>query len=69
MDPNRNRGPWCAVCGAEKRSENHWFLLSINSESLVLQPLVGRLVPAGWEPLCGERCVHQRVSEWLKGGV
>jgi len=75
-DPNVDRGPWCRMCQAEKRADNHWFETEEvmgwpgkdprNCEGvvqLVIRTLHLPLVK-GRDPICGEACLQKRVAIW-----
>lgn len=70
-DPNVNRGPWCRMCQAEKRADNHWFETEEvvgwcgleGVPQLVVRPLQLPLVK-GRDPICGEACLQKRVAIW-----
>ena len=66
-DPNSERGPWCVACGAEKRNENHWFVLNREGAFFSVPQLIGRKPDKGWEPVCGEACAQKKLSEWMSG--
>lgn len=61
---NQNRGPWCAVCGAEKGSTNHWFVIITERLAIAVTEMEYPLVTDG-EPVCGQACAVHKVSEWM----
>ena len=70
-DPNIDRGPWCRMCQAEKRADNHWFETEEvvgwqgleGLAQLVIRPLQLPLTK-GRDPICGEGCLQKRVAIW-----
>jgi len=77
-DPNLDRGPWCRMCQAEKRADNHWFETEEVTgwrgmdprnpalegiPELVVRPLQLPLAK-GRDPICGELCLQKRVAIW-----
>jgi len=70
-DPNVDRGPWCRMCQAEKRADNHWFETEEvvgwqgleGLAQLVIRPLQLPLTK-GRDPICGEACLQKRVAIW-----
>jgi len=60
----------CDGCGAEKKSENHWWRIVPSGAELRVMPLERtivfseRLADDGYV-LCGEFCVTKKVSEWM----
>lgn len=70
-DPNVGRGPWCRMCQAEKRADNHWFETEEvvgwqgleGVAQLVVRPLQLPLAK-GRDPICGEACLQKRVAIW-----
>ena len=56
----------CDGCGAEKKSENHWWVLSPGFRVFAIQALDKQAKVSDSElVLCGEPCVHKKISEWM----
>ncbi len=59
----------CDICGALKRSENHWWALRFLAGVAQLRPLwlsrENAFEPAAEFVLCGEVCVGKKISEWM----
>jgi len=56
----------CDVCGAEKRAENRWYLLSAD-DTFRVEPWGDSTAPlSGHEHICGQECLHKRLSQWLE---
>lgn len=71
---NENRGPWCKVCGAEMNRTNHRFEVSLSKvgtvfPSLVVSTFTGKsqVSAGGWDPICGEACLHKELTRWAHG--
>jgi len=56
----------CDGCGAEKKSENHWWVLAAGIGAIWIQVFNPQeKVADGAFVLCGEPCVHKKISEWM----
>ena len=56
----------CDVCGAQRREANHWFVVYEEAgEFRVSSWASSRLLSAGTKHVCGERCTHKLISEFL----
>jgi hypothetical protein len=62
----------CDVCLRQKQETNHWFVVALDKTTGVLM-----FAPAGsgagkpdgdlqFEDICGEECLHKRLSRWLE---
>jgi len=59
----------CDVCNAQKQETNHWF-------KVIEKPLMNRIefyAPDAeasenfeHEDICGQECLHKRLSQWLE---
>ena len=58
----------CDICGVHKFEANHWFMVVENKGSLKISPWG---VPNSMRPqmkhLCGQKCVHRFVDDFLAG--
>ena len=54
----------CDGCGAEKKSENHWWVITPGALVFTIRIFDGQ-APDGDFVLCGEPCVHKKTSEWM----
>lgn len=59
----------CEVCGVEKRSNNHWFLIRENREEETICRWKDELASEqSVHHACGEQDVELLVSRWLAVG-
>ena len=57
---------FCDVCGAQRREANHWFVAYEEAGELRVSSWASsRLLSAGTKHVCGERCTHKLMSEFL----
>lgn len=57
---------FCDVCGAQRREANHWFIAYEEAGELRISSwALSRLLSAGTKHVCGERCTHKLMSEFL----
>ena len=57
---------FCDVCGAQRREANHWFVAYEEAGELRISSWASRrLLSAGTKHVCGERCTHKLMSEFL----
>jgi hypothetical protein len=56
----------CDVCGTQKRQTNHWFVAYEEAHEFhVSDWSCSRLMSSGAKHLCGEKCLHELLSEFL----
>lgn len=56
----------CDGCGAEKKSENHWWVITPGLRVITIQVLDGQSkISEGEFVVCGEVCAVKKISEWL----
>jgi hypothetical protein len=54
----------CDVCHERKRVANHWFEVHVDqSGELMVSPMAG--VTEGIEHICGQKCLHTRLDQWV----
>jgi hypothetical protein len=59
----------CDVCGKDKGETNHWFAVwAINEMEFRVLPWQEAVEASSLEKcqhICGEECLHKRLSQWL----
>lgn len=56
----------CNMCGVQKREANHWFIAYEDAKELRITGWASpRRLSAGTVHLCGERCVHRLLSNFV----
>ena len=56
----------CDMCGAQKREANHWFIAYKQAQEIRISGWASpRRLSAGTVHLCGERCVHRFLSDFI----
>ena len=58
----------CDVCFREKHEANHWFRVWARSDALQVRPWGEDRLAIKDEHICGEECLHKRLSRWLVEG-
>lgn len=53
----------CDVCGAEKRSANHWYMVDTTTKTMVIAKWDSETAPDMEFHLCGEGCLSAKVAE------
>jgi hypothetical protein len=63
----------CGGCGAVRRQTNHWFVVAIVEQSLLVRPLDVALAQRGVDPspgseeyYCGQQCALGAVGQWMQ---
>ncbi len=58
----------CDICGIHKFEANHWFMAVENKGTLKISPWgVLNSVRPRMKHLCGQKCLHQFVDDFLAG--
>ena len=56
----------CDMCGVQKREANHWFIAYKEAREIRISGWASpRRLSAGTAHLCGERCVHRFLSDFI----
>lgn len=56
----------CDMCGVQKREANHWFIAYKEAHEIRISGWASpRCLSAGTVHLCGERCVHKFLSDFI----
>jgi hypothetical protein len=57
----------CAKCRGVKGKANRWWLVKVSHHRVAIEPLVERKSLAPFEEIyCGESCVVQVISEFMR---
>lgn len=66
----------CDVCGRQKGSTNHWYVAITDpptaelpgSEGIAFGPIEAETFDPALkrEHICGQECLHKRLSQWLE---
>jgi hypothetical protein len=60
----------CDMCGAQRRETNHWFIAYEHAGELRVGDWTSqRMLSPGTRHICGERCLHKLMSEFLARAV
>jgi hypothetical protein len=65
----------CDVCGRPKLETNHWLvaITRVGMEGILVQPSEVSVSPRNpdflYEDLCGDECVHKRISRWMDARI
>ena len=56
----------CDISGVQKREANHWFIAYEEAQEVRITGWASpRRLSAGTVHLCGERCVHKFLSDFI----
>ena len=55
----------CDVCGAQKRSVNHWWKIK-EMASHVRVYRASETVPRPYKDVCGQSCAHRLMDKWME---
>jgi hypothetical protein len=61
----------CNICGCHKKEPNHWLVIITTPglAGILLMPADAVQQPRNeafdYEDLCGQHCLHKRLSRWL----